>query len=229
MKKRTPLSEPIRSLDPQPPISADLRNAVIAALRCAWSLLHKEKGVDPMLHDEEEITAALWALLNEKRNGCRRMQPLRLFKDVVRSGQYRAAQGSFKQQPDLRFQPRAEPRQVTDLGAWALFAECKIVGPASHHSPTMYCQNGVDRFASGKYAPRMSTGVVVAYVRDGQLPFPTLKPLLAGAYGNSTLRPHKTDARMIFSMHDRTALIPSCVSIEITHVWLDARPAHSDH
>lgn len=215
----------MRVLDAQPPISDELRNAVIASLRWAWSQLRSDQKVEPMTSSEEQLTNAIEALLNEKRDGHRRAKMLHLFGTVARSGQHRASGTSFRQSPDLKFQPRREPRDVTDMSAWGLFAECKIVSTERHHAvDAWYCRKGVAKFADGLYAPKMSAGLMVAYVRDGRTPHATLQPLLEGAFGNATLSAHEADANLLTSCHDRSTLSPPCVGIELTHLWLDARP-----
>jgi hypothetical protein len=179
-----------------------------------------------MTADEEPLTNEIEALLNEKHGGKRRAEMLRLFGRVERSGQHRASGESFRQSPDLMFQPKREPRGVTDLSAWGLFAECKIVGPKRHHAvETWYCEQGVGKFADGRYAPKMSSGLMVAYVQDGRTPHATLRPLLDGAFGNAFIDEHEKDANLLTSHHDRSTLNPPCVTIELTHVWLDARPS----
>lgn len=219
MRIRTPLSHPVRVLPPQPDIPEPLRTAVIDALRWAWSRLREETTVDPMKAEEEEITNVIEDLLNQQPKGRRRARMLRLFGKVVRSGQQRATGDSFRQSPDLTFQPKNTPREVTHIGEWGLFAECKIVEPRSDHSPGVYCRDGVERFVDGRYAKSMSSGMMVAYVRDGRRPFATLKSLL----GNAAVRAHLTDIDLLYTVHDRSMLEPACVAIELTHVWLDAR------
>lgn len=219
MSARPRLSQPVRVLPPQPDIPETLRTAVIAALRWAWSRLREETTVDPMKAGEEEITNELEDLLNQQPNGQRRARMLRLFGTVVRSGQQRAAGASFRQSPDLKFQPKNAPRDVTHIGEWGLFAECKIVEPTSNHSPGVYCRNGVAKFADGRYAKCMAAGLMVAYVRDGRRPLATLKSLLVDA----AVRAHATDLDLLYTAHDRSELEPACVAIELTHVWLDAR------
>lgn len=220
MSARIRLSQPVHVVPPQPDIPETLRTAVIAALRWAWSLLREETTVDPMNAEEEEITNELEDLLNQQPNGQRRARMLRLFGKVIRSGQQRAAGVSFRQSPDLTFQPKNAPREVTHLGDWGIFAECKIVEPTSDHSPGVYCgKNGVKRFADGRYAKCMASGLMIAYVRDGRKPCATLTSLL----GHAAVRAHPTDMNLLYSQHDRSSLEPACVAIELTHVWLDAR------
>jgi hypothetical protein len=61
---------------------------------------------------------------------------------------------------------------------------------------------------------------MVAYVRDGRTPHATLLPLLKG----SPVYAHEADEHLLTSHHDRTTLPHPCVAIELTHLWLDARP-----
>jgi hypothetical protein len=218
---RIRLSQSVSVVPPQPDIPETLRSAVIAALRWAWSRLREETTIDPMNAGEEEITNEIEDLLNQQPNGQRRAHMLRLFGKVVRSGQQRASGVSFRQSPDLTFQPKNAPREVTHLGDWGLFAECKIVEPTSDHSPGVYCRDGVARFADGRYAKCMASGLMVAYVRDGRKPHATLKSLLQGAVA----RAHDTDIELLYTKHDRSNLVPACVGVELTHVWLDARQA----
>ena len=214
------LSAPVREFDAQPPLSSELHNAVIASVRWAWSQLRIDRRIEPMTADEEPLTNEIEKLLNEVRGGRRRAKWLRLFGTVERSGQQRGSGTSYRQSPDLKFQPRALARGVTDLSAWGLFAECKVVGPKRHHAvDTWYCEQGVAKFADGRYAPRMSSGLMVAYVRDGRTPYATLHPLLKGV----PLYVNETDEHLLTSRHDRTTLPHPCVAIELTHLWLDAR------
>jgi hypothetical protein len=214
----------VRVSDAQPPISSDLRNAVIASIRWAWAQIRSDQQIKLMTVDEEQLTNKIEALLNEKRGGQRRASMLRLFGRVERSGQHRASGTSFRQTPDLMFQPRKEPREVTDLSAWGLFTECKVVSPKRNHAVDVwYCEQGVAKFADGRYAPKMSSGIMVAYVRDGRTPYSTLLPLLDDAFSTASVAPHETDMNILTSHHDRTTLTPPCVAIELTHLWLDAR------
>ncbi|HRI63480.1 MAG TPA: hypothetical protein PK156_04560 [Polyangium sp.] len=219
MSERIPLSHPVHVLPAQPDISESLRNAVITAFRWAWSRLREDTAVDPMFAEEEAITNEIENLLNQQRNGKRRASMLRLFNKVVRSGQQRSAGTSFRQSPDLTFQPKRVPPKVTHLGDWGLFAECKIIEPRSDHSPGVYCETGVKKFADGRYAKCMTSGLMVAYVRDGRGPCATLKPLLV----NSNVRADLENDDILYSLHDRSQLQQPCVAIELTHVWLDAR------
>jgi hypothetical protein len=163
-----PLSQPVVVLSSEPDIPEALRAAVIAAIRWAWSRLREETTIEPMTAGEEAITNQIEDLLNQQRDGMRRARTLRLFGKVVRGGQQRAAAGSFRQSPDLTFQPRDAPSDVTHIGEWGLFAECKIIEPSSGHSPGKYCGNdGLQRFADGRYGkctgPRNAREIVPPY------------------------------------------------------------------
>lgn len=224
MTKRIPLSQPVQSPPEEPSIPVPLRAVVIYALRWAWQHLRLETSIDPMTSTEEEVTDALEFLLNVRRNGRRRATMLRLFTTVERSGQHRSAGRSFRQTPDLTFRPKKEPRAVVQPADWGIFVECKIIGPLSNHSPRRYCTHGVRRFVRGDYAPRMNHGLMVAYVRDDKIPAPALSVLLAEGYYMVSSCAHETDDRLFGTIHDRGHLANPCSSINIDHLWLDARP-----
>ena len=222
MNVRVPLSQALASPAVEPAISEPLRLAVIAAVRWAWALVRQQARVDPMADCEEAITNELDRLLNARDAGERLAPGLRLFETVHRSAQQRAAGPSFRQSPDLTFRPKGIPSGVIDQSAWALFAECKVIARPSC-PPRLYCDDGVQRFADGRYAPKMANALMVAYVRDGSKPLPTLRPRLADRFGTREVRAGTGDEWLAHSVHDRGGNPVPCVAIEIAHVWLDAR------
>lgn len=202
----------------------ELFAAVVAALRWAWPLLRAETTIDPMTNEEEAISFEISRLLNQRIDGKRRASMLRLFETVQREAQHEGA-NKFRNKPDLTFRPKGMPHGVTNQDDWGVFVECKII-EGRRHDPRSYCNQGLQKFADGRYAGRMSTGLMVAYGRDGRTPRSTLHRLLKKQKALSTtrLRACGRIRDMARSTHDRSQLASPCVSVDVTHLWLDGRP-----
>ncbi len=224
MSMHTPLSVPVGPVAQEPPMSEDLFAAVVMAFRWAWALLRAETTVDPMTDEEERISFELSRLMNQRVNGKRRAPMLHLFETVQREAQHAGATGTFRNRPDLTLRPKSLPNDVTNQDDWGIFAECKIIEGKRHHA-RKYCQQGLQKFIDGRYASRMTTGLMVAFARDGRRPRSTLQSFFrAETFAAVHLRACGRVRDMARSAHNRSQLAPPCVDIDVTHLWLDARP-----
>jgi hypothetical protein len=195
------------------------RRAIEYALRWAWMQVLSEHPEIIESGDEEHITNRLQTTLNEFGPDHKRLAPgLDLFDTVERGAKVVANDESLGKAPDLTFRP-PPVHGVRNLGSWGLFVECKIIDGAANHSPRAYCEHGVARFVAGEYAARMSSGMMLAYVRDDRLPYPTLSPILA-APPYKTLSQESVAEDVSQSVHERTGLAPPCANIDLTHLWL---------
>lgn len=217
MRRRVGLASRRPAVPCEPDLSPAHRNAVIAAVRWAWREVCQTCPGVVAAGDEEAITERLQSALNEFDPANRRRAPgIALFETVARGAKVVTASGARDKQPDLAFRP-PRPAGVRNLGQWGLFVECKIIDDAAHHTPRLYCTQGVARFTRGEYAPQMRSGMLLAYVRDGRRPHATLDPLLGADYAT---RSHARGASddLSRSVHDRARV--GCVEVALTHLWL---------
>lgn len=212
-----PLSVPPVVPEHEPDLGSGHKEAIIQALRWAWSELAKH---DPRLlreGDEESISEKLQSLLNQRRDGARLARWLADFETVTRGEKQRTADGRIQKQPDLTFRPPAYP-SVISSNRWGWFVECKIINGST--SPVRaYRDQGVHRFAVGEYAAWMPSGAMLAYVRDGSTPAQMLPQALPGHCGTRQYRPGPTSDRSE-SEHDRSCLANPCVDVVLSHLWL---------
>lgn len=221
---RRPLSQPLLPIELEPEIPPVLQAAAIEAIRWGWTQLRIARPWDPMTDDEWRLNHGLAEILNDRQHGRRRATALRLFHLVVRNAAQEGADGSTENAPDLTFIPRAFPHGVRHTSEWAIFAECKIIEPGHRHrTPGEYVEKGVLRFADGRYARRVNCALMVAYVRDDRTPRAALAPYLPALLSDRTPAGDGTDV-LLRTLHDRSGLTRPCVSLELTHLWLDARP-----
>jgi hypothetical protein len=219
MPERSRLSRRLPPVESEPDVPVAYRAAVEAAIQWGWDEVRSRWPEIVRGGREEEITERIQHVLNEQgRNWRRRAPGLDLFESVGRGEKTVCADGRIEKAPDLVFRPIAT-RHVRNLGHWGVFAECKIIDSNGHHSPYEYCANGVQRFVRGEYAARMSSGTMIAFVRDGRSPYSTLASVLDSTY-ETLWHERGTSENMSVSCHDRQKLLNRCVDIEITHLWL---------
>ena len=212
-----PLSVPPTILRHEPDLVPEHKEAIIHALRWAWSQLSYR---DPHLlrtKDEESITEKLQKLLNERRKGRRLAASLKDFETVTRSERQTTADGRIQKMPDLTFRPPLY-KSVTNTTRWGWFVECKIIDGSD--SVRVYRDEGVHRFSSGEYAAWMQSGAMLAYVRDGSPPMQALLAVLIGHTGTKEQRPGPTSDRCE-SAHQRSRLANPCVDVTLIHLWLE--------
>lgn len=200
----------------EPDLNPAQRSTVVAALRWAWAEVCQAHPSVVATGDEETVTQHLQDALNSLDAKSKRRAPgLDLFETVNRGAKVTSVSGTNGKAPDLVFRP-PRARGIQNLSHWGLFVECKIIDDVAHHSPKMYCDNGVARYARGEYAARMRSAMLVAYVRNGRQPHPTLDRLLKGTY--ATLAHVVRGPNESISTHDRAAC--GCANIVLAHLWL---------
>ena len=223
MAKHAPLSSRRPPLDCEQDISDDYKAAIDTALRWAWAEVCARWPDEVATAREEQITKRIWDALNEHDASGRRLAPgLELFETVERGSKVNSADDGVDRAPDLVMRPPA--LNVRRRNDWGAFIECKIIGPEGHHSPREYCVNGVARFVQGHYAPRMPSGTMLAYVRDRRTPHASLSPIL-GEPPYNTRRHDVVTTDTSRSEHYRGSQPAPCVTITLTHLWLDAPSA----
>lgn len=208
--------KPLQRPDHEPDLAPELKAAIIEALRQAWKRLRARNLAVIRSGEEEAITHALERILNEHdpATGRRAISELDLFEWVGREASVTSAGGGYKKAPDLVFRPTAAVG-VRFKSDWGFWVEAKIVDGQTHPL-RLYESQGVERFATGQYAPRMPCGAIAAYVRDGSRPAKSFN-------GNRKLKfvpgavPDSGTSR-----HDRSRQTPALVQIVLTHLWLDA-------
>jgi len=214
------LSQQIVEPSHEPDLSPDHKAAVLQALRWAWGEICRLHPAEVANAHEEVVTNLLQRALNECSGGKRCASWLEDFEAVSRGAKVKTSDGRIEKQPDLHFRP---PRyeSVVQASDWLWAVECKIIDPK--HSVNFYCDQGVRRFCEGEYSAWMPSAAMLAYVRDKQEPFSALDGPLQKGYG---LKRHDkgTSPDNSQSAHDRSALKPQCVDIELTHLWLAVAP-----
>lgn len=164
------------------PIPSTLGNRevriIAQAIREAWEELgsfnyRKSKPFqDSHLYDEDEISTKLVEILNnmlmENRGGRFRKK---VFHVVVRDGKQSTGDlKSHDQMPDITFRTNSSA-DGEDLDESALFVEAKCIDDQSGCGE--YVRNGLHRFVSGKYAPRVTFGLMLGYTVDTYTDVPT--------------------------------------------------------
>lgn len=212
----TPLSVAPSLPAHEPDLAPEHKTAILTAIRWAWGELQRDHATLINSGNEEEVTERLQQLVNEREGGVRRAHWLRDFETVTRSENQRTADGRLQKKPDLTFRPPPTPR-VVNTTRWGWFVECKIIDGT--RSIAAYRDDGVRRFAEAEYAAWMESAAMVAYVRDGARPSPTLDRPLRGKVGTRHHRAGPT-ADASESLHSRGALAHPCVDVTLTHLWL---------
>lgn len=219
MSRGSRLATPLSVTPPVPSHEPDLapehKEVIIDALRWAWSELARREPELLRSGQEENITASLQDLLNQRQGGLRIAPGLRDFETVSRGAKQRTSDGRVGKEPDLTFRPAPYP-MVMNATRWGWFVECKIIGGAG--SVALYRDHGVQRFTTGEYAAWMPSGALLAYVRDGSRPVRALHGVFVGQTATTIHRPGPTEDRSE-SEHDRSRLAPPCVDVLLTHIW----------
>jgi hypothetical protein len=216
---------------PYPSLGRLETRAVETALRVAWARVRASKPATLRNANEVQITAELQRELNDLLNypdpaACGFSHVL--FETVTVGGEVCDYSGTkLQKKPDLVFRPCGQLQG--DRAQYGLFAECKIIDDG--HPVADYCTHGLLRFVNGFYAWAMSSGLMVAYVRNGATP-----PHLLQAYldqhrrpmqvrSRPALRPRRRGPDAIYdSVHWRLWHYRSsgaqAVDIQIGHMWL---------
>lgn len=220
MARRPSLADPPAQLAMEPDISPVHKQAIEGALRWAWQQLIAANDAVLNSGSEEAITAALETQLGRMEYGRRVAPGLKDFDHPVRGAKQRTSDGRIEKQPDLTFRPPISHYQrLTNTAGWGCFVECKLIEDG-HDSRTVrsYSDEGIRRFAIGEYAARMPSAMMVAFVRGNKQPAESLEPLLP-LHGATTIARGKS-ADTCSTQHPRLALVPSCVDVDLMHLWL---------
>ena len=203
---------------------------VIDAIHSAWSELpgykyFKSPSFKPEhFDDEDELSTKLVEILNDRltfnEGGDFRKE---MFQTVVRDGkQSSATLSSTEQMPDITFRMMA-PAFGEDADESALFVEAKLVNAID--GCREYVVNGLHRFVDGRYAPRMTVGMLLAYaVEDYCEPQSALTEYFQRARAPEALAckaavgPSAIHATCHGSSHRRSAPCPP--DFQALHVWL---------
>lgn len=215
-RRRAPLSVAPTLPESEPDLAIEHKAAVVAALRWAWSELSRTAPELIRAGDEENVTASLQDLLNERKAGQRVASWLVDFESVTRGESQRTADARVGKKPDLTFRP-VPYQSVRNATRWGWFVECKIVD--GQPSLVAYREKGIKRFTTGEYAAWMCSGAMVGYVRDGSTPGVALK----SAVGSSVALKRFTAGTISDQSeteHDRSRLQIPCVDVTIHHLWL---------
>jgi hypothetical protein len=202
----------------EPDLAPEYKEAVLAALRWAWSELQSDHPNLVRSGDEESVTEKLQFILNDRSGGTRRASWLRDFETVSRNENQRTADGRIQKRPDMTFRPPPNAK-VINATRWGWFVECKIIDGGA--SVTAYRDEGVRRFSDGEYAAWMESAAMLGYVRDGSRPAATLQTALTGRVGTRCHRPGASED-LSESEHTRGLLPNPCVDVTLTHLWLVA-------
>lgn len=207
---------------------------VIDAIRSAWedidTFQYFKSAPFRLEHfdDEDELSTKLAEILND-RLACNEGGAFRkeVFQTVVRDGKQSTARlDSTEQMPDLTFR-MIESAYGEDSDESALFVEAKLVDAS--RGCREYVVNGLHRFVAGRYAPRITVGMLLAYA--------------TADYGDSrsALANYLRRARIPEAVKCRAAIEPSSIhpgchgsshrrespcppNFQALHVWLK-RPA----
>lgn len=220
MARRLSLAEPPALLTAEPDLSPAHKRAIEGALRWAWQQLIAANDATLRDGSEEAITTAIETQLGRREHGCRVAPGLKDFDHPVRGAKQRTSDGRIEKQPDLTFRPPTSryPR-MTNTICWGCFVECKLIEDG-HGSRTVasYSDDGIRRFASGEYAARMPSGMMLAYVRSNREPIASLRPHLP-LHGATRITPGQT-TDICATCHPRQTLAPPCVDVVLMHLWL---------
>lgn len=225
MNRAKRLTERVSPVHVQPDLPMEHKICIVRSILWAWAEVRQRWPTAVESGDEEAISAKLTDVLNEQdEDGVRLAPGLSDFETVHRGAKVEGGDGGVDYQPDLVFRPWRVPGIVRNRGHWGWFIECKLVNGTA--SVRRYCKYGVQRFVEGRYAGRMPSGAMLAYVRDGRQALDSLEPVLLGAYGNATFHPPDTSTPTeLTSRHERRGVGRPRDTIDLTHVWLDAAVA----
>lgn len=230
-----------RTLLPFEHIPSPMISCAENAIRVAWQALtdtQLEYGIDLSKDNESLISYKLVQILNFLCRGVNK--PSQEFVDFVEyfeavnvgSG-YQDYKGRSIMQPDFVLRPRNNPNPGLDAGYYAIFVEAKIIGITGQQT-SAYFQEGVERFLDGRYAWAMPHGLMVAYVRSGQVVFDALSDYLNGK-GHVEIfnvkqlpvfaKVPNRSPKVCVTVHERKWKYDNRSgtpgNIEIRHLWLD--------
>lgn len=207
--------------------------AILNALSHAWDEIQtfqyfSSTPFQPShFRDEDELSTKLVEILNHRLDtSLHGPFTKKKFQVVVRDAKTSTATlSSIDQMPDMVFRPLIVPHGE-DRQASALFVEAKLVDPTPGCRP--YVVDGLHRFVSGKYAPRVTFGLMLGYAVAG---FDDISAQLPKYYKrasnpeallcNAALTKSTLHDRCFESAHVRSYPCPP--NFRALHFWL-ARP-----
>lgn len=222
---RDPRRGPIRST-----LSRQALRTIVTAILEAWRELEtfdywKSERFEPKhLFDEDELSTKLVEILNDKlannRGGHFRKE---VFQTVVRDAkQANARATSYDQMPDLTFR-MVQSAPGEDADESALFVEAKLV--SAEERCRQYVVEGLYRFVSGKYAPRVTFGMMLGYATpDYNDPSARLREYYVRATSPEALQcravvvPSNIHDECLASEHQRER--PCAPQFRALHLWL---------
>lgn len=165
-------------------IPSEMVGCAEEAIRVAWNALvatQQDYEIDLSKDDEDLISYKLIEVLNFLRSEESVPLPefVEYFESVNVCSGYRDYKDEHIKQPDFALKPRNNPNPGIDAGYYAIFVEAKVIGNASQQT-SEYFIDGVERFLDGRYAWAMPHGLMLAYVRTGQVMFDALTDYLNG-------------------------------------------------
>lgn len=180
---RNPERGPIRST-----LNKRAIKVIVAAIQEAWSEIETfrywKSGQFELQHykDEDQLTTKLAEILNDRlsnnSSGTFRKEK---FQAVIRDGkQSTASTNSLDQMPDLAFR-MVKTVLGEDCDESALFVEAKLIDQMG--GCRQYVVEGLYRFVSGKYAPRMTFGLMLGYATAN---YSSVSKHLPEYYSNAT-------------------------------------------
>lgn len=224
---------------PFAPLPSPIINCAEEAIRIAWSALvaaQQEYSVDISQDREDKISYKLAEVLNFLR--AEESVPIPDFVEYFESVNVCSGCRDFNdkqiKQPDFALKPRNNPIPGIDAGYYAIFVEAKVIGNANQQT-SEYFHDGVERFLDGKYAWAMPHGLLLAYVRTGQVMIDALNDYLNGKGRKSKFnvkkepffaKPPNRIPKVCVSVHTRKWSYVdrpgSPGDIELRHLWLPA-------
>jgi hypothetical protein len=179
-------------------------------------------------HNEDELTTKLMEILNNALAQGATVQASRfskkVFSWVVRDGKQTSGDlDSIDQMPDLTFRKIRSNDEEDEESA--LYVEAKVIKQPKGCRP--YVVDGMHRFVSGRYAPRMGFGLMLGYAHP---PYSNANSDLAAYFAGVTAgfavkckatltdkgAPHR---RSFLSAHRRAS--PHVSPFTAIHLWLE--------
>lgn len=204
--------------------------AIMNALSQAWDEIQTFQYLNSKpfqishFRNEDELSTKLVEILNHRLDTSQRGPfTKKRFQVIVRDAKTSTANlSSIDQMPDMVFRPLTVP-PGEDRQASALFVEAKLVDPTPGCRP--YVVDGLHRFVSGKYAPRVTFGLMLGYAVSG---FDDVSALLPKYYHRAS-DPEAVVCKAALSkstLHDRcfesahTRSHPCPPNFRALHFWL---------
>lgn len=227
---RRPGLAPVRST-----LNSGALRTIIEAIHEAWSQIDQFDFVKSApfdvehWNDEDELSVKLIEILNDRLDnnlaGAFRKE---VFQTVTRDAkQSTATTDSHDQMPDLTFR-MVQPSPGNDRDESALFVEAKLLDGSS--GCREYVVNGLYRFVSGRYAPRVTFGMMLGYTvpkfSNMQIHLPAYFNMATSHEAQSCkadITPSEVHSECCETQHVRKSPCPE--RFRALHVWVVRRAA----